>query len=330
MKRALALFLSSLFPFVGPAASAQTSLSKLERVQFLGRDYVRLRDWATANDFKILWLKKDEVVQLTNRSCRFVFAANSRQAQINGVNVWLSFPIAMRGGMGYIALLDLQTTVQPVAFPSRNTGRMRIKTVVLDPGHGGKDAGIHNGSQQEKKYTLLLAQEVREQLKRVGLTGLLTRTTDRLVDLSVRADLARRRGADLFISLHFNGAGSSRSEAKGVEVYCLTPVGASSTNARGESTGARPARGNRYDGRNMLLAYQLQESLARMLGAEDRGVRRARFEVLREAVAPAVLIEGGFLSHPVEGRKIVDPAYRRQMAQAIVEGLLAYKRQVEQ
>jgi N-acetylmuramoyl-L-alanine amidase len=305
-------------------------LSKLERVQFLGRDYVRLRDWAMANNFKVRWLKKDDVVQLTNHSFKLVFTANSRQGEINGISVWLSFSIAVRGGMGYIALMDLQTAIQPVVLPSPNSGRPKIKTVMLDPGHGGKDTGIRNGAHQEKKYTLLLAQEVREQLKRAALTGWLARTTDTPVDLSVRTDLARRRGADVFVSLHFNGAASSRSEAKGVEVFCMTPVGASSTNARGEGAGARSARGNRFDGQNMLLAYQIQAALVKSLGAEDRGVRRARFEVLREAAMPAVLVEGGFLSHPVEGRKIVDPAYRRQMAQAIVQGLLAYKRSVEQ
>jgi N-acetylmuramoyl-L-alanine amidase len=329
MKRAFVLLLCLLLPMGGVTAAAETSSGKLERVQFLGRDYVRLRDWALANSFKVRWLTNDKVVQLANPFFRLVFTANSREAEINGVKIWLSFPVAVRGGMGYIGLLDLQTAVQPVVFPARSASGAKIKTIMLDPGHGGRDPGNRTGSQPEKKYTLLLAQEVRAQLKSAGLTALLTRTTDAYVDLPVRIDLARRLGADLFVSLHFNGIGSSKSEVKGTEVYCLTPMGASSTNARGAGAGARSARGNRFDAKNMLLAYQMQESLAKTLGAEDRGVRRARFEVLREAAMPAVLIEGGFLSHPSEGRRIIDPAYRRRMAQAIVEGLLAYKRLVE-
>ena len=79
----------------------------------------------------------------------------------------------------------------------------------------------------------------------------------------------------------------------------------------------------------MLLAYQLEKSLVRNLGCEDRGVKRARFEVLRAAEMPAVLIEGGFMSHSAEAKKIYDAGYRRQMAQAIVEGILAYRRLVE-
>ena len=112
---------------------------------------------------------------------------------------------------------------------------------------------------------------------------------------------------------------------RGVEVYCMTPSHTSSTNARGEgaNTGAYP--GNRQDAKNMLLAYQLQRSLVHTMGLEDRGVHHARFAVLRAAEMPAVLIEGGFLTHPAEAKKIYDPGYRRQMAQAIVNGIIAYR-----
>ena len=120
----------------------------------------------------------------------------------------------------------------------------------------------------------------------------------------------------------------NRSEVRGVETYCLTPAGAASSNAQGEGdTHWLKANGN--DEKNMQLAYQLQKSLVRGLSAEDRGVKRARFQVLREAAMPAVLIEGGFLSHPAEQKRILDPAYRRQMARAIVDGILAYKRTVK-
>jgi N-acetylmuramoyl-L-alanine amidase len=79
----------------------------------------------------------------------------------------------------------------------------------------------------------------------------------------------------------------------------------------------------------MVLAYEMQKSLTKGLGAEDRGVHRARFAVLRDAVMPAVMVEGGFMSHPTEGRKIFEGSYRREMAKAIINGLMAYKRQVE-
>jgi len=132
------------------------------------------------------------------------------------------------------------------------------------------------------------------------------------------------------LSLHFNSVETSRTVVRGAEVYCLTPVGASSTNARGEGANAGWCPGNRNNNKNLYLAYQVQKALTRNLTVDDRGVRRARFAVLRDATMPGVLIEAGFMSHPEEGRRIFDTAYRRQMARAIVDGLLAYKRAVEQ
>jgi len=205
-----------------------------------------------------------------------------------------------------------------------------VRTVCLDPGHGGKDPGNQVGSNQEKQYNLLLAQEVRAQLALAGLKVRLTRSSDTFIELPARPGLARHWRADLFVSLHFNAADASRSTVQGAEVYCMTPVGASSTNARGEGSGSGWSPGNRHNDQNLLLSYQVQKALTRNLPVEDRGVRRARFAVLRDATMPAVLIEAGFLSHPAEGRLIHSAAYRQKIAHAIVEGLLAYKRAVEQ
>jgi len=328
MKAVFRLLACMTLAMGGAMASAQSPLSKLERVQFLGRDYVRLTDWARANSFQVTWLKKDKVVRLANGSFTLVFTGGSCEARINGINLWLSYPVAVRGGKGYVALLDMQTAIMPVVFPAKSPGKIAL--VALDPGHGGKDKGFHQGSHHEKEYTLLFAQELRAQLNRAGIKTTLTRTTDVSVDLSARTDLARRRGADVFVSLHFNSVGRGKDEAKGVEVFCLTPAGARSTNVRGVNADTRSVRGNRYNDQSALLAYQLQRALVTNLGSEDRGVRRARFEVLRTAAMPAVLVEAGFLSHPSEGRKILDPAHRRQMAQALVKGLLEYKRLVEE
>jgi len=185
------------------------------------------------------------------------------------------------------------------------------------------------GPNQEKKYALLLAQEVRQCLTRAGFRVSLTRTSDKFLDLPDRPDVARERRADLFVSLHFNSTETSRSSVHGAQVFCLTPAGASSTNARGEGGGAGWFAGNRNNDRNLFLAYEVQKSLTRSLGVEDHGVRRARFVVLRDAVMPAILIEAGFMSHPDEGRKIFTAAYRHQLAQAITDGILAYRRGVE-
>lgn len=296
-----------------------------EQIQYAGRKYRRLDDWAKDHDYSVRWTEREKAVQLSNRTVRLAFVVNSRQAEINGVQVWLSFPLLYRGGMAYIAQLDLDETIAPVLFPS-SPGK-KIKTICLDPGHGGTDPGNRVGKNEEQKYTLLLAQELRTQLQKEGFKVVLTRTRDTYVDLPVRSRTAIRQNADLFVSLHFNAPPneSLRGEVKGVETYCVTPAGATSTNAGGEGDTSWK-QGNRYDNSSMLLAYQVQNCLLKELSAEDRGVRRARFRVLREAGMPAILVEGGFMSHPAEGKRIFDSAYRRQLARAIVDGILAYKR----
>jgi N-acetylmuramoyl-L-alanine amidase len=329
MKAVVTMLLWLVLVLAGAPGSARSSSARLEHARLGGKDYVRLADWARANSFEMRSIQRDEIVQLTKGATRLVFNVDSKQVQINGVDVYLSFPIIARNGGLYIAQLDLQTTLWPLLFPPKNKPGAKIRTICLDPGHGGKQTGTTDGSRQEKKYTLLLAQELRDQLIRAGLKVTLTRTTDTLVDLPVRTDLARRRGADLFVCLHFNSSGSTKSEVKGIETYCLTPAGASSTNARGEGAGAGQMPGNHNNDKNVFLSYQVHKSLVKSLPVEDRGLRRARFEILRAAAMPAVYIEGGYMSNPSESKKIYDPAYRRQMARAIVEGLLAYKRQVE-
>jgi len=293
--------------------------------------YVRLWDLANANKFNVRWLSAGKLLELSNHTgSRLVFTAESREALVNGVKVLLSYPIAVNGGAAWISSLDLRAAIQPILAPQKNARGDKIKTIVLDPGHGGKDDGARNGPYLEKTYTLLLAQEVRSQLAQAGFTVSFTRTTDTYVDLPPRPEIANNRHADLFISLHFNTVSAGASDVSGSQVYCFTPVGASSTNARGEGTETSPSTGNRNDAKNVLLAYDLQKSLTRALGAEDRGVCRGRLRVLRDANMPAALVEAAYISNPAEVKKIIDPAYRKQMAQAIVNGVIAYKNQVEQ
>jgi N-acetylmuramoyl-L-alanine amidase len=329
MKSALAILLVAALALAS-AGRGQAALRTAEPARLAAQKYVRLADWAKTNAFEVHWLKQNETLQLSNHWSQILVAADSREAQINGVRVWFLYPVVAQSGALCLAQLDVDATLRPLLWPPRGQPHARLRTVCLDAGHGGKDPGNEVGSYQEKQYTLLLAKEVRAQLARVGLKATLTRSTDSFVELSARPELAKRRGADLFVSLHFNAADANRSTVRGAEVYCLTPVGAASTNARGEGNSEGSFPGNRHNNQNLLLAYEVQKALTRNLAVEDRGVRRARFAVLRDAVMPAVLIEAGFLSHPVEGRQIVGMAYRQKIARAVVEGLLAYKRVEEQ
>ena len=307
-------------------APAIYGAGSIDPVRINGREYLRLSDWAAANGFSLRWTRKDEAFQL-NGPAKLELQIHSPEAQINGVEVRLLFPLAQAHDAVFVSRADVQSTFVPILSPPR--GRPRVKTICVDPGHGGKDPGFSVGSNKEKTYTLLLAKELQAQLSQAGFNVSLTRTRDTYPERAERPELARRRKADLFISLHFNSTESSPRTVQGVEVYCLTPAGAPSSNAGGEGGGAGWYAGNRFNNENVFLAYQFQKALTRTLAAEDRGVHRARFEVLRGATMPAVLIEGGFMSHPDEGRKIFTPAYRKQMARAIVDGVMAYKNVVE-
>jgi N-acetylmuramoyl-L-alanine amidase len=311
-----------------PIETAVSAASKSPAtVQIAGKRYLQVTDWARDNGLQFRWVRQDEMMLLSNSNFRIHLKVNSSEGDINGVNVRLLFALAMREGNAYLSELDTQNNFAPVLAPPKNRSGTLVKKICLDPGHGGDDPGYLAGGGQEKRVTLLLAQELRDQLTKAGFQVTLTRASDKRVDLPDRPDFARRKAADVFISLHFN-AFPERS-VQGTEVYCLTPAGAPSTNARGEGSGAGRFPGNRNNEKNMLLAFQMQKSLTQALSVEDRGVHRARFEVLRDAEMPAVLIEGGFLSHPSEGKKILDAGYRRQMARSIVDGLVAYKKQVE-
>jgi len=326
MKHAFALVVLS----AGLALSGSSALavSKSQSVRIRDTDYVRLDHWSRGQGLEWRWLKRDESFLLTNASVRFQLLADSREARANGVQLWLLFPLVARDGEIFVSRLDADYTLRPLLAPPTQPAGKKIKTICLDPGHGGKDPGYRVGSKREKDYTLRLAFELRDQLRKAGFKVHLTRSTDRTVDLPDRPAAAKRHKADLFVSLHFNATDAGRNEAKGSEVYCYTPAGAPSTNARGEGNGGWVA-GNQFNSHNLLLACQIQKSLVRNLKVEDRGVRRARFAVLRDAAMPAVLIEAGFMSHPVEGKQILDAGYRQEMARAIVNGISGYKRMVE-
>ena len=294
-----------------------------------GHGYAALSSWAAANGFR-LQARNGGSVSYTNRAAlRLAFEKDSRTAKINGVNVALSFPAAYDKGETLVAQMDLAKTIEPLVFVQKNSGK-RISTIVLDPGHGGKDTGNRVGfgffGHSEKTYTLLLAQELQKQLQAAGFNVILTRTKDAFVELPARPDLANRKNADLFISLHFNATQTGKAEVSGPETYCITPVGAASSNAQGEGANYGATTANRVEGKSLLLAYSVQKSLVKNLPVEDRSVRRARFAVLRDCEMPAILVESGYMTHPVEGKRIFTADYRRQIAAAITKGILNYQK----
>jgi N-acetylmuramoyl-L-alanine amidase len=292
-------------------------------------EYVNLERWSESKDFKFAWACKEEDIWVTNRWAKMSFKPTGRKVVINGVSVWLSHQVAVHGNACFLSQIDIKTALMPILFPKSPPKPGKIKCIMLDPGHGGRDPGNQDRVQKEKQYTLLLANEIRKKMSKSKVKVVLTRSEDAYIDLDQRPAIAKRQKADLFVSLHFNAVNGNGNGIRGVEVYCMPPPGARATGESADSSDAKSWQGNANDERNIYLAFQIQKAMVKGLGAEDRGVRRARWAVLRPAAMPAVLVEGGFMSDPEEGGKIYTSQYRRELAQAVVDGILAYKRWLE-
>jgi N-acetylmuramoyl-L-alanine amidase len=226
-------------------------------------------------------------------------------------------------GRPFLHPLDLRKNFQPLLETPFHLDTNHA--IVIDPGHGGTDAGaksILNGH-NEKEYTLDLARRLRSILVADGWTVWLTRTNDASMTLSNRVAFAERHKADLFISLHLNSASPDQEQA-GLETYCLTPRGMPSNLTRGYADDASLAfRNNNFDADNLQLAFRLHRAVLKVNGHADRGVRRARFlGVLQGQNRPAILMEAGYLSNPREARRIDDPAYRQKIAEALAKALM--------
>lgn len=268
-------------------------------------------------------------LQLSSRWTEIEFKRNGRDLQFNGTRVFLGNAVTVSGGRFWISTIDYERSLQPLLMPQAFSDPPAIRRILLDPGHGGRDPGTVNEELRllEKHLTLDLAKRVQRRLEGAGYTVMLTRSDDRFLSLGERAAQAKENRADLFLSLHFNAAGSRTVE--GVETYTFTPRDQASTARTSVAASDRRVyRANRMDPWNILIGYELQHRLKDLPRAKDRGLRRARFAVLRDLDCPAVLIEGGFVSHPREGRDIGSAGYRDQMAEAIAAGVTAFDRRL--
>lgn len=289
-----------------------------------GERYVSLQKWARAKGFVVYWKPEDRTALASNSWARIVFTINSKRASINDNTIFLSSIVPASGSTVYISERDVFKTLHPILFPEKLRKGKRVRTILLAPGHGGKDPGYQINKHQEKSYALLMCKVLKETLEGAGFKVVLTRDKDVFVELEGQAAMARKVGADLFITVHYNAA--LEVEAKGIETYTLTPAGATSTNG-GEPVPRAP--GHAQENYSTLLAYQVHKRLLLDTDFADRGLRRANFLVLREISVPGIYIEGGFLSNPFDAEKIVSPSHRRKTARSITDGVLAYKRLVE-
>ncbi len=253
------------------------------------------------------------------------FVSGSREAMINGARSWLCFPLIEQDGKYLVSRTDVAKTIEPLVRPHRVPNVGKVETIVLDPGHGGHDKGQLSRYGPEKEFALDVARKLRPLLQAKGLRVIMTREGDYFVPLEVRAKIANAARNSIFVSIHFN-ATNDNPNATGFEIFSFTPRGAPSTSDSAvalSSFNMQP--GSEVDAQSMALSACIYHSLLGHITEYDRGIKRARFAVLRLTKVPAVLIEGGFLTERGESRLISNKDWRGKLAAAIGVGIESYR-----
>src|SRR5437773_11494236 len=253
------------------------------------------------------------------------FVRDSREVMINGARCWLCFPLVEQNGKFLVSRTDVAKTIEPQLRPHRVPNAGKVETVVLDPGHGGHDKGAVCRYGNEKDFALDVARKLRPLLQAKGLRVIMTREGDYFVPLDVRAQIANAARDSIFVSIHFN-ATDRNPNATGFEIFSFTPRGAPSTsdNAVAPSSLSMQA-GTLVDAQSLALSACVYHSLLGHIPEFDRGIKRARFAVLRLTKVPAVLIEGGFLTERGESKLISNKDWRAKLAGAIGIGIENYR-----
>lgn len=252
-----------------------------------------------------------------------------------------------------VAAAPTDRPARPAAPSAKSRERARTERLIviaLDPGHGGEDPGaIGPGGTHEKKVVLQIAQKLRDRINNTTVNGnpmraFMTRDADFFVPLQVRVAKAQRVQADLFISIHADAFYSPRPQ--GASIYALSTRGASSAAARwmadkenaADLVGGINVRSQDATVQRALLdmstTAQINDSLklgSSMLGEVKRvgrlhkpRVEQANFAVLRAPDIPSVLVETAFISNPDEERRLNDPKYQNDLADALMRGIVRY------
>ena len=301
---------------------AAAQVRTLKAMTYAGKRYVALKDLAAMYGLPLA-MPGGKTILIRGQYTSLQFTADGRQAVINGSPLWLHAPVVKVRGNWSISDADAQFVLDPLVRPSAYLGARGTRTVVLDAGHGGKDPGtMARSGLKEKDLALDIALRVRAHLAAAGVRVVMTRDVDRFWELEDRPYLAARGGGDAFVSIHMNAAASRT--VQGIETFATAAEQYPPT-AESKLTGRYPAvPNNQFNHSNTILGHQVHRALVGITRAEDRGLKRARFIVLRNSAMPATLVECGFLSNPQEEQKLATPSYRETVAQGIAQGILNY------
>jgi len=292
-----------------------------------GTVYRPLSDVAALYGMTTSWETPDKTLALKNQFCTIEVTANERSLRLNNQPLALGSPIILRGSQMYLSKRDFDNNIFPLLSPAQIPSLVpALHRIIVDPGHGGDDPGTQNIAigAKEKTNTLDVGLRLADELRKRGYEVIMTRTKDVTFNRKERPIMANSDKGDLYLSIHFNEA--PEASVSGVETWILTPPWQpSSTQAKLSETDKKVLPGDRFDYWNTVVGFSVERAVTRELGTVNRGVKRARYDVLTPLNMPGLLVECGFLSNPTEGAKIITPDYRQKIALAIADGIDLYK-----
>src|SRR5215468_1020126 len=315
------------FGFASLAIPASIAIAAVDWqvIKINGHDYLTVENISKFYGLPAEVVPSAAKIQSETADHPFEFVSGSREAMINGARSWLCFPVIEQDGKFLVSRTDVAKTIEPLVRPHRVPNVGKVQTVVLDPGHGGYDRGQVSRYGYEKDFALDVARKLRPLLQSKGLRIIMTREGDYFVPLEVRAQIANAARDSIFVSIHFNGTNDDPN-ATGFEIFSFTPRGAPSTSDSAVAPSALNTQpGSTVDAQSMALSACIYHSLLGHLPEYDRGIKRARFAVLRLTKVPAVLIEGGFLTEQGECKLIAQKEWRTRLAHAVGVGIESYR-----
>jgi len=321
---------------VTPPAKKRLSTSQAPKPNSAAKQPSKLpkTEWVSAPSFasrlgiKFSWIVKEKTFRIKTPRGDMEFEVDSRECSLHGLRAFLGEPVRMVKGLPSFSRIDEQKMLLPLIRPGAwQTSVPKLRRILIDPGHGGRDSGMVNKklNLEEKELVLDTAFRLKALLEKDGYQVLLTRKDDKYIELAERADMADRANADLFVSIHFNSVEQGAEKVTGVEVFTMTPQYQLSVDQQPDPVYAPiPNPGNEHDHWNTLLGASLHGSLLKELKVPDRGFKRGRLAVLRLAPCPAALVEAGYLSNMEESKKLAEAQYRQRIAQALAHGIKDY------
>lgn len=251
---------------------------------------------------------------LGNGEVQLCFGPAPRELRIQERLVMLSHPVIEdASGDLLVSRQDVLHVIEPILRPTYIPNRRAVRTVVIDPGHGGHDTGTVTPYVREADAVLVVATKLGAELKKRGYDVLFTRDQNQYLSPQGRVDKANGAPLAMYVSLHLN---SGRSDKKGSQVYTLAPP----------SKADKPLPGHEFSQSSMALAMALQSALVEKGGTDDAGCRRVYYSPLSSLRCPAAMVELGFATNPEEGTRLNAEESQIKLANALAEGIESFSR----